>query len=144
MDGLTGAGLRAGALVATAAQEAARAHAALERAAPSKRLPPVGALRLVIGYLPCLACGILSRSSYCPAHRPSRVSKGRGSGSQASAFRRATLAKMGGTCAVCGSTDWVEAHHVTGLLEGGSNDAELNGVALCFAHHREVERARRR
>jgi hypothetical protein len=47
-----------------------------------------------------------------------------------------------GRCALCGSTDRVEAHRVIALREGGSNDAEANGMALCFRHHRQLERER--
>jgi len=86
---------------------------------------------------PCLTCGVLIRSgSYRRAHRPSRQTPGRGSGARAAAFRRATLAKTGGRCALCGSTDRVEAHHVIDLRDGGLDDAEANGQPLCFAHHR--------
>lgn len=46
----------------------------------------------------------------------------------ATGFRRDAIAKTAGRCYLCGSTDDVEAHHVIGLLEGGSNDGEANGL----------------
>jgi hypothetical protein len=60
-------------------------------------------------------------------------------------FRADTLAKTGGRCAVPGCTtptDRVQAHHAIAVTEGGSNDGQVNGVPLCHAHHREVERWR--
>ncbi len=92
---------------------------------------------------PCLTCGALTSASYCKRHRPSRVSPGRGSGGAAARFRAATLAKTQGRCALCGSTDRVEAHHIIGLLEGGTNDAHTNGQALCHTHHHQIETHRR-
>jgi 5-methylcytosine-specific restriction endonuclease McrA len=96
---------------------------------------------------PCLTCGELSRGSYCERHTPppwrGYRSPGRGSRTDAQRFRTAVLAKTGGRCAICGSTDRVVAHHVIGLAEGGSNDPEANGLALCEAHHDELERRRR-
>lgn len=107
---------------------------------PAGRAPVA---RRVVALRPCLTCRRLTRSgSYCPAHTPSHVSPGRGSGSRAAAFRRATLAKTEGRCARCGSTDRVEAHHVIALADGGANDAETNGEALCFEHHRGPGRER--
>ena len=87
---------------------------------------------------PCIRCGALTPSgSYCPRHRPSRFNRAkRGSGWQASRFRKKTLAATGGRCAVCGSTDGVEAHHL------GASDAE-GGVALCRRCHRKATNAER-
>jgi hypothetical protein len=87
---------------------------------------------------PCLRCGSLLRTgSYCARCQPSRFNKAkRGSGWQASRFRREVLAQTGGRCAVPGCPtpfDGVEAHHL------GAGDAE-GGVALCRRHHREAER----
>ena len=85
---------------------------------------------------PCLRCGALSNSSYCPRHTPEYAKRNpkRGSGGKAATFRRRTLAKTGGVCAVCGSDDRVEAHHLHPLADGG--DAEGVGVPLCRKHHR--------
>lgn len=52
------------------------------------------------------------------------------SGWDATRFRKAVLPKSGGRCAVCRSTDRVEAHHVVAVADGGRNDA-TNGIALC-------------
>lgn len=84
---------------------------------------------------PCLDCGALSSESRCPRHRRSTFNyKLRGSGGRAATFRRRALAKTDGACAVCGSRDRVQAHHV------GPSD-ENGGVALCRAHHVRVTRA---
>ncbi len=104
---------------------------------------------------PCLTCGELGLESYCAAHRPaarpSRSTPGRGSGGQIAKFRAAVLRLAGGQCEAviqgerCDVTDprLLEAHHVRGLRAGGTNDAASNGVALCRAHHRHVEREQR-
>ena len=85
---------------------------------------------------PCLRCGALTHDgSYCRRHRPhSRRHPGRVSGGRAATFRRAVLAPSGGRCAVCGSAENVEAHHVRPISEGGSSEPP-NGLALCRAHH---------
>ena len=96
---------------------------------------------------PCLGCGQpIPRGSRCGACTPKRKrdTPGRGGSSTARRFREETLAKTGGACAVCGSTEGVEAHHATPLRDGGSNDAAANGVPLCRAHHGERESASRR
>jgi hypothetical protein len=91
-----------------------------------------------------LTCGVLiPRGSYCRRHEPKRDSPGRWTGPGSRSFRSDTLAKTGGRCVVCGSTDRVEAHHIIGLREGGSNDAAVNGMPLCFDHHRGLEAERR-
>lgn len=92
---------------------------------------------------PCLTCGVLIEAgSYCAAHNPrrDRFNPARGSGGKAATFRRRTLATTGGRCAVCGSTDRVQAHHVVPVGVDPSQDV---GVPLCHAHHREAERAKR-
>jgi len=96
---------------------------------------------------PCLTCGTLTQGSYCAAHQPSYRHPGRGSGSASQAFRAAVLAKTGGACAIPGcptARDRVQAHHVIGLNEGGSNDPETNGQVLCHGHHMAIERQRAR
>lgn len=94
-------------------------------------------------YRSCLTCGALIRSgSYCRRHRPSRFNPARGSGGKAATFRRRTLAKTGGACALCGSTDGVQAHHVDGLADGGHQEGE--GVPLCRRGHAKVTTAQRR
>jgi len=90
----------------------------------------------------CLKCGALSKGSYCAAHQPSYRHPGRGSSSQATAFRAAVLTRAGGRCELCHSTDRVQAHHVIGLAEGGTNDPTSNGQALCHTHHVAIERRR--
>jgi hypothetical protein len=91
---------------------------------------------------PCLTCGALTTGSYCPRHRPDRRSRYRGKRHEQRAFRKRTLAKTGGACAVCGSTDRVVAHHPLPLARGGTHEQE--GVPLCHAHHQAVERELRR
>jgi 5-methylcytosine-specific restriction endonuclease McrA len=89
---------------------------------------------------PCVDCGMLiPRGSRCRRCQPKRVTPGRGSGADQARFRRETLAKTGGRCYLCGSTERVEAHHVIGLREGGANDGETNGVPLCRLCHSAAE-----
>lgn len=104
---------------------------------------------------PCLTCGELTAGSYCDAHRANasstRSTPGRGSSAQIARFRRAVLLLAGHRCEAvidgerCAVTDprVLEAHHVRGLRAGGTNDPASNGVALCRAHHRQVEREQR-
>jgi hypothetical protein len=103
-----------------------------------------------VPHRPCLRCGALTTDgSYCREHVPAgtRQTPGRGSGGQAAAFRAAVLTHAGGRCEAivngkrCEVTDKrkLQAHHVHGLREGGSNDPWLNGVLLCTEHHRQVE-----
>lgn len=94
---------------------------------------------------PCVVCSQLipsgSRCRRCDSKRTRRT-PGRGSGAQQRKFRAATLAKTGGRCYLCGSTRIVEAHHVIGLREGGSNEGEANGLPLCKRCHAKLERQR--
>ncbi len=89
----------------------------------------------------CLTCGARTKGSYCARHAP-RVNPARGSGPTRARFRRDTLAKTGGRCELCHSTDRVQAHHVIGLHEGGSNDPTSNGQPLCHTCHHITERNR--
>jgi hypothetical protein len=86
---------------------------------------------------PCLVCNALSDGSYCPRHRPARTGRPRpGSGGKAATFRRRTLAKTAGRCAIpsCKTPLWdVMAHHVHAIADGGDIDGP--GIALCRAHH---------
>ena len=47
------------------------------------------------------------------------------------AFRRACLALYGARCQRCGSTGYLEAHHVRPLSRGGADCAKTNGAVLC-------------
>ena len=40
-------------------------------------------------------------------------------------------------CQLCGSTDWLEIHHIIYRSQGGNND-ERNLIRLCKYHHQEV------
>lgn len=82
--------------------------------------------RFHIAANPCIRCGVLvAAGSYCRAHQPDRFNRAkRGSGWQASRFRAKTLAVTAGRCAVCGSAEMVEAHHL------GATDAEGGGGAV--------------
>ncbi|HET8954275.1 MAG TPA: HNH endonuclease signature motif containing protein [Solirubrobacterales bacterium] len=96
---------------------------------------------------PCIGCGrLILKGSYCPRCDPSRkrrrVTPGRGSGGAAARFRREVLARAGGRCERCGSTEDVEAHHRRALTDGGSNDPS-NGEALCRRCHRPADRQQR-
>ena len=91
---------------------------------------------------PCITCGRLGPGSYCRRHRPSRLDPRRGSGPARAKFRRETLSKSGGRCAVCGSPEGVEAHHVQPLALGGTHSGE--GVPLCRRCHSIAGRTARR
>lgn len=54
-------------------------------------------------------------------------------------IRNAILRKYDDTCALCGSTDDVEVHHIKARKQGGSH-AETNLVPLCRQHHRQAKR----
>lgn len=97
---------------------------------------------------PCLSCGILvATASYCaqcrPAAQPTRQTAGR---RNPSVFRQAVLRAAGYRCEAllngvrCDVTDpaLLEAHHVVGVVEGGTDRAE-NGRALCRVHHRQAD-----
>lgn len=98
---------------------------------------------------PCVRCGVLVRGgSYCPRHPPKRRNRQtprRGGGAAARRFRAAVLAKAGHRCEAtidgvrCEETEYLEAHHLRNVRDGGTNEA-ANGVALCRKHHRQVER----
>lgn len=91
---------------------------------------------------PCVRCGTVipagSRCAACDRDRK-RITPGRGSGATQRAFRRDALAKTGGKCYLCGSDVDVDAHHVIGLEEGGSNDGTSNGLPLCKRCHAAAE-----
>jgi hypothetical protein len=86
-----------------------------------------------------LGCGnLIASGSRCSRCKPRRFNNAkRGSGGRAATFRRRTLALTGGVCAVCGSDDQVEAHHL------GPTDAD-GGVPLCLRCHRKVGAAENR
>lgn len=98
---------------------------------------------------PCVRCGVLIASgSCCPAQDPVRrfrTTPGRGGSAQITRFRTAVLEAAGYQCEAiidglrCEETRDLQAHHLVGLREGGSNDPD-NGVALSGPHHRLVER----
>jgi 5-methylcytosine-specific restriction endonuclease McrA len=46
-----------------------------------------------------------------------------------------------GCCAICGSTEGLEVHHVIPARDGGPTTTE-NLVVLCHDHHIEAERSR--
>ena len=85
---------------------------------------------------PCLGCGkLIASDSRCSRCKPRRFNKAkRGSGGRAATFRRRTLAPTDGACAICGSREGVEAHHL------GPTDAD-GGIALCLRHHRQITAA---
>ena len=93
---------------------------------------------------PCLVCGArIASGSYCRRHTPAYAKRNprRGSGGKAATFRRRTLAQTGGLCAVCGSDDRVQAHHIEPLAEGGNPQGP--GVPLCHRHHAVATRRER-
>lgn len=112
-----------------------------------------GGGRRLMPWRPCLRCSELTRTgSYCPACAPTRSSAtrqtpGRGGGAEASAFRAAVVRQAGGRCeavsdgARCEVTEprLLEAHHLRGLRDGGTDDAAENGVCLCRRHRRALE-----
>jgi 5-methylcytosine-specific restriction endonuclease McrA len=52
-------------------------------------------------------------------------------------FARAVKARDGHQCQHCGSTRQLEAHHLTPISAGGSDDP-ANGITLCKGCHRAV------
>lgn len=100
---------------------------------------------------PCLTCGALvDGGSWCPGHEPERASRrtpGRGTGTDAAAFRRAVLeaagyrcevVERGRRCDVRGAAG-LEAHHVVPIRAGGDPTDPENGRAVCRRHHRLIE-----
>ncbi|MGH2966192.1 MAG: HNH endonuclease [Solirubrobacterales bacterium] len=95
---------------------------------------------------PCLDCGqLIARGSRCsPCQTKAKPpTPGRGSASVQARFRADTFATHGRRCALCGSTDRVQAHHVIPLPDG-PNDGKTNGLPLCTRCHHGVEAGRRR
>ena len=46
-------------------------------------------------------------------------------------------------CQLCGSTNWLEIHHIVYRSENGSND-ERNLIRLCKYHHQEMHKNKRK
>lgn len=106
---------------------------------------------------PCLRCGALVAdvgASYCPRcepERPSRQTAGRGTSTQAQAFRAEVLRRAGYRCEVVvggercevrGEAD-LEAHHVRAITAGGDAKSPENGRAVCRRHHGLLDSAGR-
>jgi hypothetical protein len=95
---------------------------------------------------PCITCGrLIASGSRCPGHG-GRQTPGRGGGRAAQRFRDAVLTRAAYQCEAiingirCERREGLEAHHLIPLRKGGANDPITNGVCLCPAHHRIVER----
>jgi 5-methylcytosine-specific restriction endonuclease McrA len=86
---------------------------------------------------PCLDCNRLTRDgSRCRRCQRAR----RGTGGSQQAYRRLVLREQGEACAVCGSTEGVEVHHLHPIGEGG--DRRGPGVPLCGGCHRLTHASR--
>jgi hypothetical protein len=54
-----------------------------------------------------------------------------------SKWRNAVFKHKGKRCAVCGSTENLEIHHVLPLIKGGTNDFN-NLLVVCQEHHKQL------
>ncbi|MDQ3090904.1 MAG: HNH endonuclease [Actinomycetota bacterium] len=89
---------------------------------------------------PCLTCGALTLSSYCPLHKGTGQ---RGSGNGWLRVRALVLARDGYACVVCGRVSTgLEVGHVIPKRKGGSDDPS-NLRTLCRAHHEDKGGVRR-
>jgi 5-methylcytosine-specific restriction endonuclease McrA len=76
----------------------------------------------------CVRCGVPSRESYCPEHKPTpwatstRRSKVRLSGSAEQARRKRILERDMGVCHVCDQPGADQVDHVIPLGEGGTGE----------------------
>ena len=46
-------------------------------------------------------------------------------------------------CQLCGSTNWLEIHHIVYRSQGGTND-ERNLIRLCKYHHEQVHKNKKK
>jgi 5-methylcytosine-specific restriction endonuclease McrA len=60
----------------------------------------------------------------------------------AARLRRQLLSSPAAGCAVCGSTDQLEVHHIVAARDGGPTTPD-NLVVLCRRHHLEAEAEKR-
>lgn len=83
----------------------------------------------------CIKCGVPSRESYCPDHKPKpwatskRKDRLTVSGSAEQARRLRILQRDLGTCHVCGQLGADQVDHVVPLSEGGA-DEEFNLASI--------------
>ena len=94
----------------------------------------------------CIGCGALiargSRCAACQRQENAKHNAGRSNEARGRWARRVKL-RDGFACRRCGSTERVEAHHVTPLAAGGANTL-ANGLTLCHACHAAEHRGRDR
>ena len=55
-----------------------------------------------------------------------------------SEWRKQIIQRDGKACKLCGSTYWVEAHHIIYKSQGGERTNPLNGMMLCKECHTAV------
>lgn len=93
-------------------------------------------------------CSELSINSRCPTHTRDKEKRHNDERSYYKSghwqrLRSACLALYGDECAICGSTDLVEVHHVEPRPKNAPNPTTLdvltNCLPLCGQHHRELE-----
>jgi 5-methylcytosine-specific restriction endonuclease McrA len=86
---------------------------------------------------PCLTCGALTLSSYCPLHKGTRQR-----GSAWHKVRALVLARDGHACVVCRVSTGLEVGHVMPKRNGGPD--ELTTLrTLCRMHHADKGGVRR-
>lgn len=58
--------------------------------------------------------------------------------SSQSEWRKQIIQRDGKRCKLCGSTYWLEAHHIIYKSQGGERTNPLNGIMLCKVCHLDV------
>ena len=86
---------------------------------------------------PCLDCGRITTGSRCPSCR-------RASPYQKHSWRQLSMLVVNrdGVCVRCGSTYYLNAHHVIPRSQGGPDDVS-NLVSLCASCHARLEAEQR-
>jgi hypothetical protein len=96
----------------------------------------------------CLLCGQTfeikeyryRRRKFCSQSCAAKYSNSKRKGikyNNSDSFRDHLLKKYGHKCMYCNYSNLVDAHHIHQRSEGGSHNADENGILLCPNHHRE-------
>lgn len=92
----------------------------------------------------CTVCGTISNQTRCPTHRrnPNATRNPNRDRWKQRKFANAVKARDNHRCTIEGCTtptDRIVAHHIVPLAQGGT-DSLSNGITVCWAHHRELDR----